>query len=230
MPLDLSQSFFFSWHLRCREILPLWTRVIPEHSTKPWVIPKELYLDVSENSGKTPEIIRFYRVFHEINHLFWGTTIFGNIHRRQKGFLSWLVAAHLPAVTFGDLLPSCQAAVFTLWLRAVHISPTHHFLQSERCNKYNAPGDGGRNPFHGWRMWLAFLGDSVVQLHLIQSIVNYTVSVRNLPKSRNAFSYLHGFRIPKKLQNPLVLAQIDWVLVMISGDPMMTKVSVSWPT
>ena len=25
----------------------------------------------------------------------------------------------------------CQAAVFTLWLRAVHISPTHHFLRAE---------------------------------------------------------------------------------------------------
>ena len=200
---------------------------------KAMVIPKELYLDVSENSGKTPEIIRFYRVFHEINHLFWGTTIFGNIHRRQKGFLSWLAAAHL----------CCQAAVFTLWLRAVHISPTHHFLPSQRCNKYNAPGDGGsstfhesklwklkgngRNPFHGWRMWLAFLVDSVVQLP--SDPVN-TVSVWHLPKSRNAFSHLHGFSIPKKLQNPLVLAQMDWVLVMISGDPMMTKVSVSWPT
>ena len=34
---------------------------------------------VSKNRG-TPKIINFYRVFHEINHPFWGTTIFGNTH------------------------------------------------------------------------------------------------------------------------------------------------------
>ena len=34
-------------------------------------------LGVSKNSGKTPQIIHFNRVFHEINHPFWGTPIFG---------------------------------------------------------------------------------------------------------------------------------------------------------
>ena len=39
-----------------------------------------LHMGVSKNRGKTPQIINFNRVFHEINHPFWGTPIFGNTH------------------------------------------------------------------------------------------------------------------------------------------------------
>ena len=39
-----------------------------------------IYMDVSENSVFSPQIIHFNRVFHEINHPFWGTGIFGNTH------------------------------------------------------------------------------------------------------------------------------------------------------
>ena len=37
-------------------------------------------LDVSENSGFSPQIIHFNRVFHSFHHPFWGTPIFGNTH------------------------------------------------------------------------------------------------------------------------------------------------------
>ena len=37
-------------------------------------------MDVSENSGLSPQIIHFNRVFHYFNHPFWGTPIFGNTH------------------------------------------------------------------------------------------------------------------------------------------------------
>ncbi len=83
---------------------------------------------------------------------------------------------HLVFSLVFTLLPFLyQAAVFTLWLRAVHISPTHHFLQrSQRCTdttpvtvevhisrkktmkvmSYKVEGKW-KGPFHGWRMWLA---------------------------------------------------------------------------
>ena len=39
------------------------------------------YMDVSENSGFSPQIIHFNRVFHYFHHPFWGPTpIFGNTH------------------------------------------------------------------------------------------------------------------------------------------------------
>ena len=37
-------------------------------------------MGVSKNRGVSPQIIHFNRVFHEINHPFWGTTIIGNTH------------------------------------------------------------------------------------------------------------------------------------------------------
>ena len=37
-------------------------------------------MGVSQNNGKTTKSSHFNRVFHEINHPFWGTTIFGNTH------------------------------------------------------------------------------------------------------------------------------------------------------
>ena len=39
-----------------------------------------LHLDVSKNSGFSPQIIHFNRVFHYFHHPFWGTLIFGNTH------------------------------------------------------------------------------------------------------------------------------------------------------
>ena len=42
-------------------------------------------VDVSKNSGKTPQIIHFNRVFHDFHHPFWGTPIFGNTHVLEKG-------------------------------------------------------------------------------------------------------------------------------------------------
>ena len=39
------------------------------------------HMDVSKKIWFfSPQIINFDRVFHEINHPFWGTTIFGNIY------------------------------------------------------------------------------------------------------------------------------------------------------
>ena len=35
---------------------------------------------LSKNRGVPPQIIHFDRIFHEINHPFWDTPIFGNIH------------------------------------------------------------------------------------------------------------------------------------------------------
>ena len=40
----------------------------------------KLYMGVSKNMGKPPQIIHFNRVFHYFHHPFWGTTIFGNTH------------------------------------------------------------------------------------------------------------------------------------------------------
>ena len=37
-----------------------------------------VYMGVSKNRGGTPKSSIFNRVFHEINHPFLGTTIFGN--------------------------------------------------------------------------------------------------------------------------------------------------------
>ena len=37
-------------------------------------------MDVSKNSGKTPQIIHFDRVFQYFHHPSWGTSIFGNTH------------------------------------------------------------------------------------------------------------------------------------------------------
>ena len=41
---------------------------------------KPLNMWVSKNSGVSPQIIHFNRVFHYFHHPFWGTSIFGNIH------------------------------------------------------------------------------------------------------------------------------------------------------
>ena len=38
-------------------------------------------MGVSKNSGFSPQIIHFNRVFHYFHHPFWGTPIFGNIHK-----------------------------------------------------------------------------------------------------------------------------------------------------
>ena len=35
-------------------------------------------MDVSENSGFSPQIIHFNRIFHHFHHPFWDTPIFGN--------------------------------------------------------------------------------------------------------------------------------------------------------
>ena len=40
------------------------------------VFPKQWY----------PQIIHFNRVFHYFHHPFWGTTIFGSIHKKQSDF------------------------------------------------------------------------------------------------------------------------------------------------
>ena len=42
-----------------------------------WII-YIIYMNVSENSGSSPQIIHFNRVFHYFHHPFWGTSIFGN--------------------------------------------------------------------------------------------------------------------------------------------------------
>ena len=41
-------------------------------------------MGVSKNMGFYPQIIQFNRVFHEINHPFWDTTVFGNTHIYPK--------------------------------------------------------------------------------------------------------------------------------------------------
>ena len=41
---------------------------------------KWLYMGVSKNMGTPPNHPFVHRVFHEINHPFWGTIIFGNTH------------------------------------------------------------------------------------------------------------------------------------------------------
>ena len=40
-------------------------------------------MDVSENSGFSPPIIHFNRVFHYFHHPFWGTPFFGNTHMQK---------------------------------------------------------------------------------------------------------------------------------------------------
>jgi len=43
------------------------------------------YMGVSENSGFSPQIIHFNRVFHYFHHPFWGTVpIFGNPHNYRE--------------------------------------------------------------------------------------------------------------------------------------------------
>ena len=44
----------------------------------------KVYMDVSENSGFSSQIIHFNRVFHYKPSIFWGTTIFGNTHIQVK--------------------------------------------------------------------------------------------------------------------------------------------------
>ena len=43
-----------------------------------------MYMDVSKNSGFSPQIINFNRGKSIINHPFWGTFIFGNTHTKAK--------------------------------------------------------------------------------------------------------------------------------------------------
>ena len=38
------------------------------------------HMEVSENSGFSPQIIHLFIGFSIINHPFWGTPIFGNLH------------------------------------------------------------------------------------------------------------------------------------------------------
>ena len=45
-------------------------------------------MDVSENSGFSPQIIHFNRVFHDFHHTFWGTSISGWKHPNQQTSLS----------------------------------------------------------------------------------------------------------------------------------------------
>ena len=46
-------------------------------------------MGVSENSGFYHQIIHFNRVFHYLNHPFWGTPIFGNTHIIVGGIYTW---------------------------------------------------------------------------------------------------------------------------------------------
>ena len=52
-----------------------------------------IYMDVSKNRGVSPQIMNFNRVFHEINHPFWDTPIFGNTHilggEEKKHLAGW---------------------------------------------------------------------------------------------------------------------------------------------
>ena len=45
---------------------------------------KDHHTEFSENSGFSPQIIHFNRVFHYFHHPFWGIPIFGNSHTFTK--------------------------------------------------------------------------------------------------------------------------------------------------
>ena len=67
-----------------------------------WFLTSIIKLDVSENSGFSPQIIHFNRVFHYFHHPFWGPTpIFGNtqLKSQQIGgmtFFWWNLLPHAP--------------------------------------------------------------------------------------------------------------------------------------
>ena len=75
-----------------------------------WTGFRDLYMDVSENSGFSPQIIHFNRVFHYFHPPFWGTPIFGNTHIKKAcfGFLLWKKTPS-SSKSFADL--SLQEAV-----------------------------------------------------------------------------------------------------------------------
>ena len=49
-------------------------------------------MDVSENSGFSPQIIHFNRVFHYFHHPFWDTPMFGNTSMNITGPLGHKIA------------------------------------------------------------------------------------------------------------------------------------------
>ena len=60
-------------------------------------------MGVSKNSGKTPQIIHFNKVFHYFHHPFWGAPIFGNTH--IVGTTTILVhPLFVPETTGGELM------------------------------------------------------------------------------------------------------------------------------
>ena len=63
--------------------------------------PISLYMGVSQNSGCSPQIIHFNRVFPLSTIHFGGTPIFGNI---QMGYWEFLC--------FSGYIPYCQALIF----------------------------------------------------------------------------------------------------------------------
>ena len=52
-----------------------------------------LLLGVGKNSGFSPQIIHFNRVFHYFHHPFWGTPIFGNTHIKPD--YCWVLATQI---------------------------------------------------------------------------------------------------------------------------------------
>ena len=68
-----------------------------------WHIYIYINMDVSENSGFSPQIIHYNKIFNFFNHPFWGTPIFGNTHIPH--LLSSLGSFRLIKIFGGDQTP-----------------------------------------------------------------------------------------------------------------------------
>ena len=86
-------NFTASFHRRCASKLGFCQRRMEDGILTP-------HLDVSENSGFSPQIIHLFIGFSILNHPFWGTPIFGNTHwinhqpvqvPKMEGFLNLIL-------------------------------------------------------------------------------------------------------------------------------------------
>ena len=139
-PTNQPETLGFSkWNLRLPGIL--WPQIWPPPTFKQPTFKQPLgifwKMDVSENSGFSPQIIHFNKVFgfSIINHPFWGTTIFGNTQMIPKkhglGFLffshGWYLYVHLLALRIGY-----SALGTLLWRFDSHLSFLAFWMQFDK--------------------------------------------------------------------------------------------------
>ena len=118
-------------------------------------------IDVSENSGFSPQIIPFvHRVFHYFHHPFWGPTpIFGNTHINSEKPHVWT-----PQVSIDACLEPKRNDLWRLWWWPATLSWT--LLSSSKCT-----ASAGSSAWT-WRFPLEIEGRAEIRTRIFARIIS----------------------------------------------------------